>query len=109
MTPFRVEVDEDTESGMWTGVVLDTTTRLSNSVALRLVLAAVSTPEHELEVVMEGSVAQARSSRGLRWLLLRGRGEDSRQTRRRFSAVAIVVILRSYTPCAVRVCTYVPM
>ncbi len=60
---------------------LETATRLSNSVARWLVFGAVKTPEHELEVVIDGSVAHALSSRGRegrRLLLLSlDLGEDS--------------------------------
>lgn len=43
---------------------LDTTTRLSSSVARRFAFGAARTPEHEFDVVIEGSVAQALSKRG---------------------------------------------
>lgn len=61
-------------------VELEVATRLSSSVARRLVFGAVKTPEHEFDVVIDGSVAQALSSRGRegrRLLLSRGLGEDS--------------------------------
>ena len=45
-------------------VEFDTATRLSSSVARPFVFVAVNTPEHEFDVVIEGSVTQARRSRG---------------------------------------------
>lgn len=61
-------------------VELEIATRLSSSVARRLVSGAVKTPVHEFDVVIDGSVAQALSSRGRegrRVLLSRGLGEHS--------------------------------
>jgi len=65
------------DDGVATDVALEMATRLSSSVALRLVLGVVTTPVHELDVVIEGSVAHALSSRGLRLLLLPGLGGES--------------------------------
>lgn len=56
---------------------LEMATRLRRSVALRLVLGLVSNALQALEVVMEGSVAQALSKRGRRLSVCLGLGEDS--------------------------------
>lgn len=58
-------------------LALETATRLSNSVALRFVFGLVNTPLQALEVVIEGSVAQALSRRGRRLSVILGLGEDS--------------------------------
>lgn len=62
--------------------LLETATRLSRSVARRLVLGVATTPALGLMVVMDGSVALARSSRGRRLLLSLGRGDESLLGRR---------------------------
>lgn len=56
---------------------LEIATRLSISAALRLVLGLVSSALQALEVVMEGSVAQALSKRGRRLSVCLGLGDDS--------------------------------
>lgn len=70
---------------------LEIATRLSKSVALRLVLGLVNSPLQALEVVMEGSVAQALSKRGRRLSVFLGLGEDSLRgtTSGEYLAVAI--------------------
>lgn len=62
-------------------LALEMATRLSKSVALRLVLGAVRTPLQALDVVMEGSVAQARSKRGRRLSAFLGLGDASLRDR----------------------------
>lgn len=66
----KLRVDEGDEPSMVLAAALETATRLSSSVARRLELGLVMTPLQALDVVMDGSVAQARRRRGRRLLLL---------------------------------------
>jgi hypothetical protein len=68
VSKLRVEFGDEPSTA-----ALDTATRLRSSEALLLAfeLGLVKTPLQGLEVVMEGSVAQARSNLGRRLLLLR--------------------------------------
>ena len=80
----KLRVDDGDDGGILSSaseLELETATRLSSSVARRFVFVAVSTPEHELDVVIDGSVAQALRSRGREGrrllLLFLGLEEDS--------------------------------
>ena len=80
----KLRVDDGEDGGILRSpseLELDTATRLSSSVARRFVFVAVNTPEHELDVVIDGSVAHARTRRGREGrrllLLFLGRDDDS--------------------------------
>ena len=79
---------------MLLAAALETATRLSNSVALWLELGLVMTPLQALEVVIDGSVAQARKSLGRRRLLLlsEGRGDESLRSRRCASEGGLAIL-----------------